>query len=141
MVGQGNPLDLSMRRLIKHNSSVLEKSARETYDAVRMGLPLGFTFDRVRRLCKRFHEESGSDWEFAYLEGLNTRKQNAGRPFALTKNDRDYLESLIRNRCTHSLEDLRNELFLVLENETANIPATSTIFNNLVRMGYTLKVT
>ena len=115
MVGQGIYLDMSMRRLIKHFSCDLEKTARETFDELRAGLPLGFTFDRVYRLWKRFREESGSKWEYEYLEGYSTRKKNAGRPFTLTKNDREYLQALIRNRCTRALKDLRNELYLVLE--------------------------
>ena len=100
MVGQGKHLDLTMRRLIMHYSYVLEKSARETDDALLGGLPRGFTYDRIYRLCKKFHKEAGSQWEYEYLEGLNTRTHNAGRPFALTKNNPDYLEALIRNRCT-----------------------------------------
>ena len=119
---------------------MLGMKAPEIYDDLRDGLPRNFTFKRLQVLCRRFVNEAGSNWEIHYLTGDRTRKGNAGRPSIISTNDRSELERLIRNRCYLRLQDLRDSLYLVLENEIASIPSTSTIYNHLVNMGYSLKV-
>ena len=138
--GSGVHLPVSMRRLIQHYASTADKSAEEIYELLLVGLPPNFTFARMQTLCTKFRALAGSDWEHKYLSGNHTRKANAGRHFCLSEADKQELGRLVRNRCTRRLSELRDELYLILENEIANIPSTSTIFNTLSRMGYTLKV-
>lgn len=138
--GSGYHLPVHIRKIIKHNVSVLEMTTEYIYDLILPGLPRHFTFVRLREVCHKFQTLAGSDWESSYLSGDKTRKAHAGRPFLLCDADKQELESLVRNRCTRRLKDLRDLLYIVLKDEVANIPATSTIFNNLQRLGYSSKV-
>ena len=145
-LGSGNHLDPILRRLIYFQCIDLHKTPEEIYEFIFPPIvdiskahSWRITFRHLCKLCTWFTNGDSTEIDL-YLYGSNTRASNAGRPRSLKAEDREHLRAIIRERCTKTLHEIVDELYLMIENEVDQMSSMATVSRELHKLNYTRKV-